>query len=290
PETSEVGDNLYGDLRAKTGDFKREYAFIATDKVLKKEQEQFSGLKKDDEVAFDITKIFDDATLKSNLLGISEEEAKATAGEYILKVNTISRTAPAELNQEFFDRVFGKDAVKTEEEFLAKIKETIGENYARETQHFLDHHIEDHFIKNTKITLPENFLKTWLKVTSEGKVTDDVLVNEFDAYKRSVIWDLVRNKIAEDNKITVEADEVRAKAKEMIVAQFGGAAIAEQLGDRLDSIADNYLQNENGKQFMNIYSQIRNEKILKLIREQITVSEKKVTLDEFKKIVETHTH
>ncbi|MCZ8356001.1 MAG: trigger factor [Cyclobacteriaceae bacterium] len=290
PETSEAGDNLYGDLRAKESDFKREYAFIATDKVLKKEQKLFIGLKKDDEVAFDITKIFDDATLKSNLLGISEEEAKSIKGDFILKINTISRTTPAELNQEFFDKVFGKDAVKTEEEFLTKIKETISENYARETEHFLNHHIEDHFIKNTKIELPENFLKTWLKITSEGKVTDDVLAKEFDAYKRSVIWDLVRNKIAEDNKIAVEADEVRAKAKEMIVAQFGGAAIAEQLGDRLDAIADNYLQNENGKQFMNIYSQIRNEKILKLIREQITVSEKKVTLDEFKKIVETHTH
>lgn len=290
PETSEAGDNLYGDLRAKESDFKREYAFIATDKVLKKEQKLFIGLKKDDEVAFDITKIFDDATLKSNLLGISEEEAKSIKGDFILKINTISRTTPAELNQEFFDKVFGKDAVKTEEEFLTKIKETISENYARETEHFLNHHIEDHFIKNTKIELPENFLKTWLKITSEGKVTDDVLVKEFDAYKRSVIWDLVRNKIAEDNKIAVEADEVRAKAKEMIVAQFGGSAIAEQLGDRLDAIADNYLQNENGKQFMNIYSQIRNEKILKLIREQITVSEKKVTLDEFKKIVETHTH
>ncbi len=290
PETSEAGDNLYGDLRAKESDFKREYAFIATDKVLQKEQKLFIGLKKDDEVAFDITKIFDDATLKSNLLGISEEEAKSIKGDFTLKINTISRTTPAELNQEFFDKVFGKDAVKTEEEFLAKIKETISENYARETEHFLHHHIEDHFIKNTKVELPENFLKTWLKITSEGKVTDDVLAKEFDAYKRSVIWDLVRNKIAEDNKISVEADEVRAKAKEMIVAQFGGAAIAEQLGDRLDAIADNYLQNENGKQFMNIYSQIRNEKILKLIREQITVSEKKVTLDEFKKIVDTHTH
>ena len=103
-------------------------------------------------------------------------------------------------------------------------------------------------------------------------------------------WDLVKNRIAEDNKITVEADEVRAKAKELIISQFGGQAFAAQISDKLDGIADNYLQNENGQNFMKLYNQLRTEKILKYIRENITVQEKKVTVDEFKKIVEEHKH
>ena len=41
---------------------------------------------------------------------------------------------------------------------------------------------------------------------------------------------------------------------------------------------------------MKLYNQLRAEKILKLIREKITVQEKKVTVDEFKKIVEEHKH
>jgi trigger factor len=100
----------------------------------------------------------------------------------------------------------------------------------------------------------------------------------------------VKNKIADDNKIKVEADEVRAKAKEMIIAQFGGQAFAEQISDKLDGIADNYLQNENGQNFMKLYNQLRNDKILKHIRENITVQEKKVSVEEFKKIVEEHKH
>ncbi|MCZ8216967.1 MAG: trigger factor, partial [Cyclobacteriaceae bacterium] len=111
-----------------------------------------------------------------------------------------------------------------------------------------------------------------------------------DQYKRSIVWDLVRNKIAEDHKIVVDGNEVKSRAKEMIISQFGGPAIAEQLGDRLDAIADNYLQNENGKNFMNLYSQLRNDKIMKLIRETIKVDEKKVSVEEFKKLVEEHTH
>ncbi len=41
---------------------------------------------------------------------------------------------------------------------------------------------------------------------------------------------------------------------------------------------------------MQLYGQIRGEKILALIKEKIKIEEKKVSVDEFKKIVEEHTH
>ena len=290
PEISEASDNLFGELRSADPDFKRENAFIAIEKVAKKEQQKFIGLKKDDGVEFEVSKLFSDAELTGQLLGQSPDEAKNAKGRYIFKVNTISRTEPAELNQELFDRVFGKDSVKTEEEFTTKIKETISENYKRESDHFFEHHIEDYYVANTDINLPDNFLKAWLKTSSRGEVTDDVLEKEFDHYKRGLKWDLVKNRIAEDNNISVDANEVRAKAKDLIIAQFGGQAFAEQISDKLDGIADNYLQNENGQNFMKLYNQLRAEKIMKLIREKITVEEKKVSVDEFKKIVEEHRH
>lgn len=290
PDQSEVEDNLFGELRASEGDFKNDNAFIAIEKAEKKEQKKFIGLKKEDEIEFEIGKIYSDDNLTAQLLGQSPKEAKDAKGKYILKVKNISRTEPAELNQELFDRVFGKDVVKNEDEFISKIKETIGENYKRESDHFLEHHIEDYFIANTSINLPDDFLKTWLKSSSQGQVTDSVLEKEFEDYKRGLKWDLVKNRIAEDNKITVEADEVRAKAKELIISQFGGQAFAAQISDKLDGIADNYLQNENGQNFMKLYNQLRAEKILKHIRENITLQEKKVTVDEFKKIVEEHKH
>lgn len=290
PETSEAQDNLFGSLKAKEGDFNLEHAFIAVDKVEKKEQKKFIGLKKEDEVEFEISKAFSDEKQIAQVLSISEEEAKKSKGAYVFKISNISRTEPADLNQELFDRVFGKDAVTTEEAFVQKVKDTVGDNYKREVEHFLDHHIEDYFLENTKITMPNEFLKTWLISTSKGEVTSDILDKEFDSYTRGLKWDLIKNRIAEDKSIKVETDEVRGKAKELIVAQFGGQAFAEQLGDRLDGIADNYLQNENGQNFMRLYNQLRNEKIMKYIKENITIQEKKVSVDEFKKIVEEHKH
>lgn len=290
PETVETGDNLFGDLRQKDGEFKKENAFVATDKLQKAVQSVFAGKKKDEEVEFDIQKAFSDEGELAAVLGLSTEEAKSASGTYVFKINTISRSLPAEYNQEFFDRVFGKDAVSNEQEFLEKVKTTIGENYKRETDHFLAHHIEDYFIANTNITVPDDFLKTWLKATSNGQVTDEILEKEYNDYVRGLKWDLIKNRIADDNQIKVEAEEVREKAKDMILAQFGGQAFAEQLKDRMDAIADNYLQNENGQNFMRIYNQLRNDKIVEHIKNNITINEKQVTVDEFKKIVEEHRH
>jgi trigger factor len=296
PETSEIGDNLYGELKAtetkEDGEpvLKKEYTILPTDKVKKSEQKKFIGVKKEDVIEFDITKAFDDNEVVANLLGVDPAEAKAQKGTFTYKVNNVTRTDAAEMNQELFDRVFGPGVVTTEEEFLNKVKETISENYQRESQHFLDHHIEDYYISHTNITLPEEFLKSWLKISSQGKITDDVLAQEFEIYKRTLKWDLVKGKIADDNKITVEADEVRAKAKEMIVSQFGGQGFADQIADRMDGIVDNYLQHENGQNFMKLYNQLRAEKIMNFIREKISFDEKKVTVEEFKKITAEHTH
>lgn len=296
PEVSEAQDALFGEIRPKNPPeanadaLKKEAATIQIEKVQKAEQGKFIGRKKDDEVEFEPNKIYAEHSLVSELLGLSEEEVQAANGPFILRINTVSRTEPAELTPELFDRVFGKDVAKTEEEFINKIRETIAENYKRETDHFLDHHIEDHLLASTSINLPDDFLKTWLKSSSQGQVTDTILEDEFEHYVRGLKWDLIKNKIAEDNNIKVEADEVRNKAKDMIVAQFGGQAFAEQLKDKLDGIADNYLSNENGQNFMRLYNQLRAEKIMRYIRDNITIEEQKVSVDEFKKIVAEHKH
>jgi trigger factor len=290
PETSEIGDNIFGELKSEDGTVIREQAFLSTDKIEKKELKKFTGLKKEDEVSFDIDVLFTDEESKAQLIGTGEDETAPVKGKYTLKINNISRTEPSDVNQELFDRVFGKDLVANEDEFITKVKETIGENYKRETDHFLDHHIEDYFLDHTKINLPSDFLKSWLKATSQGQVTDGILEKEFEQYVRSLKWDLIKTKIADDNKIAVDAEEVRNKAKDLITAQFGGPAFAAQFGDRLDAFADNYLQNENGQNFMKLYNQLKHEKIMSLVREKITVDEKAVTVDEFKKIVEEHKH
>lgn len=291
PEVSEGNDNLYGDVCLK-GEEAKKGSFVAINKVEKKEQKKFIGVKKADVIEFEVEKAFSNEADAARALNISEEEAKGLKGTYVFTVTSISRVEEATINQELFDKVFGKDLVKSEEEFMAKIKETIAENYERETAHLLDHEIQHYYVDHTKITMPDNFLKTWLKTTSDGKVTDEVLEKEFNLYKESLKWDLIKNQISEEKEIKVEGEEVRVKAKQLIIDQFGGPSIAAQLGDKLEEIANNYLSGQDGKgeNFMRIYNQLRQEKIMKVVKENITVTDKKVSLDEFKKIAASHNH
>jgi trigger factor len=291
PEVSEAQDNLFGEISVKGSDEKKG-SYISIEKIEKKEQKKFIGLKKEEAVEFEVEKALADEAERARALNLSEEEAKQAKGTYVFTVTSVSRVETAELNQELFDKVFGSEVVKTEEEFLSKIRETITENYKRETEHLLDHEIQHYFVDNTKISMPENFLKTWLKNTSAGKVTDEVLEKEFSQYKESLKWDLIKNQITEEKSITVEGDEVREKAKKQIIEQFGGESIAAQLGSKLDDIANNFLSGQDGKgeNFMRIYNQLRHEKIMKVVKEAITINEKKVSLDEFKKIAASHNH
>ena len=207
PEASGADDNLFGEVTDASGNKKSSYVQI--NKLNKGEQKKFIGLKKEDEVSFDAAKLSDDKQAVAQALNISEEEVATVSGTYSLKVNNISHVEPAELNQELYDKVFGKDVAKNEEEFMAKIKETVSENYNRETDHLLDHEIQHALVDHTKVNMPDNFLKTWLKASGEGRITDDIIGKEFDDYKTGLKWDLIRNKIAEDNKLSVESGEVR---------------------------------------------------------------------------------
>lgn len=291
PDVSEQQDNLFGEI-SKKGTEDKQGSYLRISAVEKAQQKKFIGLKKDDVVEFEVEKILKDPAAISQLLNLQEEEAKKAEGAYEFKVTSVSRIEPAEINQELFDQVFGVGQVKTEEEFLAKVKETIGTNYNQETQHLLDHEIQHYYVDHTKINMPDMFLKTWLKATNNGELTDEVLDKEFNSYKERLKWDLIKNKIAEDKKIEVSEDEVREKAKLLLAEQFGGPAIMAQLGDKFDEIANNYLAGKDGKgeNFMRVYNQLRQERIMAAIREEITISEKKVSLDEFRKIAESHRH
>jgi len=195
PETSTDDCQLFGEIKP-AGDEEFKPSYIPVDRIENKQKKKFTGLKKEDTAEFQIEDITSDAALRAQILNIAETEAADVKGTYIFKVNTINVTQPAELNQEFFDKVFGKDAVQTSEAFSAKVRETIEENYLRESDHLFDHELEHYFADHVKINLPEDFLKSWLKRT-DSKITDEVLQKEFSIYVREMKWNLIKEQVAE---------------------------------------------------------------------------------------------
>ncbi|MEM6525689.1 MAG: trigger factor [Bacteroidota bacterium] len=284
PEKAIEGDAFYGEIKENEGDLHNQ-GVIQYDDLSKKEQKRFLTLKPGEALELDLNKAFKDDNTIAQVLNVGQDKAKELSGKYTFTLKNINHTEPAEINQELFDKVFGKDTVKDEASFLAKVKETVESNYSRETDYFLEKTIKDHLVDKTKIEIPNEFLKKWLLASNEGKVTLEDIEREFDEYVKSLKWDLIKNKIATDAEIKVENDEVVDKAKSMILQQLGGPGAAEQLKDHLNDFADNYLKAENGQNYLKIYGEVRDEKIMNYVKENVMVSEKKVSLDEFKKIV-----
>ena len=284
-ETSEAEDILHGTLMESTLNIEKEIA-LPIGQIEKKEQKKFIGKKAGDEIEFDLTKSISDAEYRARLLDKSEEELnEAGVTKVKLVVSEVKRLQAAELNQEFFDKLFGKDEVKTEEELRQKIEEHLSSSFENETERYLAHSIREQITKATKMDLPDEFLKRWLVASNEGKVDEAAVEEQYQDYADEMKWSLILNKIAEDNEINVENEEVVGKAKELITAQLAGSGLGGQMADQLDAFADNYLRGNEGQNYMQVFNQVRNDKILNFIKEKVKITSKKVSLDQFKKEV-----
>jgi trigger factor len=283
PEVVSEGDSVEVDITQKEGELKGEGS-IKLDEVDKKEQKIFIGANVGDTLEVDLAKAIKDEAYLASLLDISAEEVKDVKGKFSITIKKVHHTEPAELNQELFEKTFGKDTVDNEKDFREKIKSTLEENYDRESEFLLERDIKNHLIEKTEIKTPDEFLKNWLIESNEGKLSREEVEKHYEDYLKDMKWDLISTRIAEDNDIKVEHSDVIGKAKEMIVEQLGGPAVAEQLRDNLDQFANNYLQGEDGKNYMRVYNQVMFEKVIKHVKENITVTEKKVDVEEFKKL------
>lgn len=283
PDTVEEGDFVYGDLKQVQGEIKKEKTFISLDEVKKEALPQFVGKAKGDTISFNIEDTFNNADAVAHVTGLTKEEAEKLTGNFEFTITEIDRTTPATLDQEFFDKILGKDAVKSEEEFLTKLREILQDNYKQESERALVQQIQKQLVDNTEIVLPDDFLKKWL-MASNDKVTPEIIEKEYDFYIRDLKWNLIKNRIADENEIKVEHEEVVGKTKDMIKQQFGSMGMGEISDEEMNTYANNFLKAEKGKNYMNIFDQAFTDKILNHVKSQASVTNKTLSAEEFKNI------
>ncbi len=283
PETSEEGDFIYGDLKQVDGEFESK-TLIPTNRVVAGKK-QFIGVKSGDVIKFDIRKAFgDDNAALAHVTGLSKDVTADLKGEFEFTVEKINRTEEAELNQELFDKLFGKDEVKTEEEFNTKIRETIKENYDREADNLVNRNIIDTLVDNVDVEIPSEFFKRWLQVTNEGRLTTEQIEENFDKYTKELKWSMIKNKVVAENELKVSNDEVVNSTKEKMMAQFNMPEIPEELAESMNNYAQQYLQQDNGRNYINEYEQLLAEKVLAKLKEKMTVVEKSISAEDFRNL------
>ena len=287
PEKSEKADLIMGEFTQLDSegnvleDGINHSASVALDIVSdKKAQKVLTGVTKDDEVVVKITNKFSSDV--AHMLNISKEDAKILNSNFRFKIKSISRMTPAEMNQDLFDKVFGKDEVKNEKEFKAKIKEEVEKSFVGESDNKLKNDVILHLIDKVNLELPDTFLKKWLVQTNENGLTAEQVEAEYEQYSKSLKWQLIENKIIKDNDLEVKNEDVVAHTRELIVqnfAQYGQPAPEDK---KLDEIAAQVLTNEEERK--KVYNQLYDAKTLMLYKEKFKLTEKTVTYDEFVKL------
>ena len=281
-EVTEASDMAYGPIKSKDGEIDKEISIDLKD-CEKAAAKKLTGVKVDEEVELDPKKLYTDSHKLHHQLGISHDEFDALKGKLTFTVKGISRQKLAEVNQELFDKTFGEGNVKDEKEFRAKVAESVEGNFKNEEERYFEFQLREKLVDQAKINTPDEFLKDWLVKTND-QITPEVLQNEYQTYVKELKWSLIRNKIVKDQDFKVENEEVIEEAKELIRQQFGQAGLMGQMEDKLDMFAQNYLQAENGDNYMKVYNQVQNKKVFSFIKDNISIKEKKVTMDEFRKL------
>ena len=241
------------------------------------------GLKKDDVLTFDIQKAFDnDAPKVAGLLKIEEDEAADLKSNFQLTVKNVNRLEESDLNQEFFDKLFGEGTVTTEAEFTAKITEELESMMVQDSERKLQDDIYKLSVAKVEFNLPDGFLKRWLKATNE-KLTDEELEGGYNDFATNLKWTLIENKIIKDNKIEIKYEEVFELAKVRLDQQFRMYSPQPIPDDQLGQYTVQYLQNkENANK---IFEEVKALRVFDFIKGVITLDKKDILFTDFNKLV-----
>jgi len=282
PEVSEENDFLYGDLKAIDGSFEKTFS-LPLSKVDGRSLKKFLGLKKDDVVELDPSKVIKEDL--AGVVGVTEEEAAQLTGKFEFTVKNINRTELADLDQVFFDKLFGEGQVDSEEAFRTKVRDIMSENYNKELKVYSDEKIKEQLIAKTNLDLPETFLKEWLLKANDGKVTADQVEKEYPIYAKQLAWTIISNELAKSNEIQAEHEDVIEKTKEMIREQFASSGLGAQLEASMDMFVDNYLKGNEGQNYMQMLTSVQNDKVLAFVKEKAQAKEEKISVDKFQELL-----
>lgn len=253
--------------------------------IIKDEEIKKTFIEKNtgDTVDFNIRKAFPDDNEIAGLLRIDKEKIENISETYRMTIKEISRFYPAEIGQDLFDKIYGENTVKTEEEFNKKIEEEIAASLKGESNYKLMQDIRNMVIEKTDIPLPEDFLKKWLLKVNEN-TTSEQIEKEFDSFKKDLKWQLIKNKVAKDNEIKITEEELTKEAENITRYQFQQYGIYYATDEQISNYARETLKRENDAK--RIADNILDTKVIDALKEIINIQPKSVTAEEFNKLFE----
>ena len=194
-------------------------------------------------------------------------------------LNEINERQPADLDQELFDKLFGKDSVKTVTELKKKLKSDAESNFVNQTDQKLLNDVTEYLIENTKFNLPDEFLKKWMQTAGEKKLSVVEAESEYEKSEKGLRYQLIEAKLIEQNDIKIDPSQIKNFAKELIKSQMKQYGQNNPDEKELESISQRILSNK--EEVKRISDQLLSKKLIELFKSNLKFKNNKVTYDKF---------
>ena len=244
---------------------------------------QFVGAKAGDVITLKTKGLFEDDHDLMHALKIEHDDAHGLDVEVNFTISEINKRELADLDQELFDKLFGKDEVTSVTELRAKIKEDAEKQFVQQADQKLLNDVTEHLVENTKFDLPAEFLTKWMQTSGEQELDADQAREEYEKSEKSLRYQLIEGKLIEANNVQVTMDDIKSHAREMIkgqMAQFGQMNPSDK---ELDDIAARVLSNQD--EARRISEQLVSQKLLTVYKEKANLKTKELSYENFVKEV-----
>jgi len=244
---------------------------------------KFVGAKVGDIITLKTKGLFIDAHDLMTYLKVDHDTAHDLNVQLTFTINEINERGLADLDQELFDKLFGKDVVKTVTELKEKIKADAEKQFVQQSDQKLLNDVTEYLIENTKFDLPSEFLQKWLQTVGEEPMDEAQAKEEYKKSEKSMRYQLIESKLIIDNNLQVNFEELKAYAGEMIkgqMAQFGQLNPSDK---EVEDIVARVLSNQDEVKRMS--EQLTSQKLLSFYKENVKLKAKELNYDAFVKEV-----
>lgn len=257
---------------------------VELDKVkAKKAVDALLGKKAGDTVSLKTKGLFKEDYLLPSALGIAKAKADGLDVDVDFTISEINHRELAAMDQEFFDKLFGKDQVASEADMKQKIKEDSEKQFEQQADQKLLNDVTDTLIDTVKFELPADFLKKWIQMTGEKPLSEEEASEEYERSEKGLRYQLIEGKIIKDNEVKLEFEELKDYAKGFIKAQMAQYGQLNPSEEELDGIAARVLGNQ--EEVKRLSEQLMSQKLLQLYKEKANLKTKEVTYENFIKEV-----
>ena len=257
-------------------------ATITLDKLKgKTNPKKFIGAKVGEVISLKTKGLFNDVNDLMTFLKVSHDDAHNLNVEVDFEVSEINSRELADLDQELFDKLFGKGVVTTVTELKEKIKKDSEKQFEQQGDQKLLNDVTEYLVDNTKFDLPATFLQKWMQTAGEEPMTEDQAQEEYKKSEKSMRYQLIEGKLINEYDLQVQFEDLKAYALEMIkgqMAQFGQMNPSEK---ELEDIAARILSNQD--EVKRLSEQLMSQKLLDLYKKEANLKTKEITYDDFVK-------